>query len=277
MLRKNLQTHRNECPLELIPCSFSGLGCKTKVCRKDLKEHIDSSGLSHHMDLLAMSHMTMQAEHAALQIEHTTLNDVCTSLQKEYTTLQAEHQELLIEHTTLKGTCNSLRKDHVTLQTAHTSLQNACAFLDREQLALIADHNTLKGTCKSELAALQRSHGQLQNEYTALSAALEDDFMHSLQPTTKETAPVLTRAKLPETTSKLNTASSVTELPRQTQGSTSTLAIRNMSKEPLSNTSKQALGNTFYIPIGQDGINGNHKIVLRNITLKLEWEPGDLF
>ena len=146
VLRQDLQTHRNECPLELVPCSFSGLGCKTKVCRKDLKEHIDSSGLSHHMDLLAKSHMKMQAEHESLQIEHITL--------------QAEHQQLLIEHTTLKDTCNSLREDHVTLLTAYTSLQNSCTALKTEQSALLADHTTLKDTCiaaKDTCASLQKA------------------------------------------------------------------------------------------------------------------------
>ena len=132
VLRKDLQTHRNECPLELVPCSFSGLGCKTKVCRKDLKEHIDSSGMSHHMDLLAKSHMTMQAEYAMLQIEHATQNNVCTSLQEEYITLKAEHQQLLREHSTLKKTYNSGRKALVALK--------------QDQSALLADHIALKGT-----------------------------------------------------------------------------------------------------------------------------------
>ena len=302
VLRKDLQTHRNECPLELVPCSFSGLGCKTKVCRKDLKEHINSGGLSHHMDLLAMSHMTMQAKHAALQIEHTTLNRVCTSLQKEYITLQMKHQELLKEHTTLNDACtslqeeyitlqveqqellkehttlkdtyNSLKKDQVTLQTAHTSLQKNCAFLDREQLALIAEHDTLEGTCKSlqiELATLQRSQGQLQKEHSALIAALEEESVHPLQPTI---ASVLARAKLPD---KKNIKSSVTEPPRQTRGDTSKQTLQSTSTPTLGKTSKQTLGNTFYLPLEQDGIGGDHTVALNNTTLKLEWEPDDLF
>ena len=34
-----VETHRNKCPLEIVQCEYHNVGCKSKMCRKDLKEH----------------------------------------------------------------------------------------------------------------------------------------------------------------------------------------------------------------------------------------------
>ena len=78
---------------EIVPCSFSKLGCAAKVCRKDLERHCESN-LLQHVNLLAKSHKTLQTEHRALAAEHGTL-------QKEFKTLQPEHQKLLSQHKTV--------------------------------------------------------------------------------------------------------------------------------------------------------------------------------
>ena len=31
--------HRNKCPLEMVQCEYHNVGCKSKMCRKDLKQH----------------------------------------------------------------------------------------------------------------------------------------------------------------------------------------------------------------------------------------------
>ncbi|MCG8626699.1 MAG: hypothetical protein MJE68_32450, partial [Proteobacteria bacterium] len=37
--RCDLLMHQKKCPFEIIPCKYAGIGCKTKVLRKDMAEH----------------------------------------------------------------------------------------------------------------------------------------------------------------------------------------------------------------------------------------------
>ena len=66
VLRKDLESHREECPLEIVPCPFSELGCKVEVCRKDLEKHVELSALQH-MTILAKSHISLKKENEALK------------------------------------------------------------------------------------------------------------------------------------------------------------------------------------------------------------------
>ena len=97
VLRKNLEMHKEECPLETVSCSFSELGCKVKVQRKDLKAHVESSTLEH-MTTLAKSlqsdHMTLKADHMALKADHMTLKADHTMLKAKHAALKAENAKL---------------------------------------------------------------------------------------------------------------------------------------------------------------------------------------
>ena len=81
LTRKDLKPHCSTCPLVPIPCPFRGLGCKTMVCRKDLDKHIETS-TPQHMTVLAESHMTLQAEHAALQNKLKAIESVLSGYQR---------------------------------------------------------------------------------------------------------------------------------------------------------------------------------------------------
>ena len=81
--RKDLETHRDACPLEIVPCPYSELGCKVKVCRKDLEKHVESSALQH-MTELAKSHLSLKAEHAALKAENTALKKHLTEVDAKF-------------------------------------------------------------------------------------------------------------------------------------------------------------------------------------------------
>ncbi len=72
VVRQDLEAHRDTCPLQPVLCTFHELGCKTKLCRRDLEKHVATS-LVQHMSLLAKSHMILQAEHATLNADHATL------------------------------------------------------------------------------------------------------------------------------------------------------------------------------------------------------------
>ena len=34
-----LESHTSSCPLETVQCKYYNVGCKAKMCRKDLKQH----------------------------------------------------------------------------------------------------------------------------------------------------------------------------------------------------------------------------------------------
>ena len=87
LVHEDLWSHHSTCPLELVPCLFSGLGCKTTVYRKDMDNHIETS-TPQHMTMLVKSHTTLQAEHRALQTEHRALQTEHAELQTGHTALQ---------------------------------------------------------------------------------------------------------------------------------------------------------------------------------------------
>ena len=51
--RGSLEQHLNKCPLQQVECEFCHAGCKDKIQRKDLKEHIETN-LQKHLSLLSI-------------------------------------------------------------------------------------------------------------------------------------------------------------------------------------------------------------------------------
>ena len=45
--RCDIEKHRAECPLELVACGFTEIGCKVKTTRQDLKRHMEESQQEH--------------------------------------------------------------------------------------------------------------------------------------------------------------------------------------------------------------------------------------
>ena len=111
LTRKELESHRSTCPLEPVPCPFRGLGCKTKVCRKDLDKHIETS-TPQHMAMLAESHTVLQAEHTALQAGYAAIQAGHAKLQVEHAELQNELDatKSLLSHEQIMQIRNFLRK-----------------------------------------------------------------------------------------------------------------------------------------------------------------------
>ena len=83
VLRRNLVTHRETCPLEPVFCPFGEFGCESKVCRKDLAQHMEGSVLQHLADL-AKSHSILKAEHTKLGREHASLKEDCSHAKRAY-------------------------------------------------------------------------------------------------------------------------------------------------------------------------------------------------
>ena len=47
ILRKNMKAHRKVCPLEVIQCEFHGVGCETRLARRDFKKHHQEKVMEH--------------------------------------------------------------------------------------------------------------------------------------------------------------------------------------------------------------------------------------
>ena len=47
ILRKNMNTHRKVCPLEVIQCEFNGVGCEIRLARRDFKTHNQEKVMEH--------------------------------------------------------------------------------------------------------------------------------------------------------------------------------------------------------------------------------------
>ena len=66
-------------PLE--PCPFEEFGCESKVCLKDMDQHMKKSLIQHLTDL-AKSHSALKAEQAKLSREQASLKEDCSQLEK---------------------------------------------------------------------------------------------------------------------------------------------------------------------------------------------------
>ncbi len=80
MKRKDLPAHREQCPLEPVPCPFQEAGCETGPIRKDLEEHLTSHSQQH---LLLTFRRTCSQEQ-----EYTQLKKRCKKLEKKNSELE---------------------------------------------------------------------------------------------------------------------------------------------------------------------------------------------
>jgi ribosomal protein L29 len=152
--------------MELVPCSFSDLGCDIDVCRGELEKHVEM-GVARHMALLAKSHTKLQAERKVLskQAEFKT---------EELTTLKAEHRELKEEHAKLKADLVALRTQE---QAARAKQRADLVALQNEEVVvhakLRADLVTLKTQGQAERAKLKADHKKSDTSIADVSKRLE--------------------------------------------------------------------------------------------------------
>ena len=110
VLRKDLMTHRDTCPEEIMLCPYSELGCKIKVCCKDLEKHVESS-LLQHMTELVKSHLSLKAEHKKLKEEHMILKNDYTAFYSAHKDDHTQHERM--EHGMKPKKKSALRKKKV--------------------------------------------------------------------------------------------------------------------------------------------------------------------
>ena len=56
VLRENMEAHKAECPLEIIPCEYHEVGCKESMARKDKTEH-DKKKMEDHLCLMKSEYL----------------------------------------------------------------------------------------------------------------------------------------------------------------------------------------------------------------------------
>ncbi len=64
--RKQMATHREQCPLERVPCPFQEAGCKVKLVRRHLEKHV-SQETQHHLLLTYKAMCTLKQRCSELE------------------------------------------------------------------------------------------------------------------------------------------------------------------------------------------------------------------
>lgn len=80
--KRNLSQHRKKCPLELIECSYSNVGCHEKIHRKDYKSH-QTENMKKHLQLITESFSQLLVESERLKENNSRLKKENTEFEKK--------------------------------------------------------------------------------------------------------------------------------------------------------------------------------------------------
>ncbi len=284
IIPNDLQSHKSNCPNELVACTFHELGCKADICRKDMKKHLESTD---HMSMIAESYIVLKEEHKILQKNHTTLAESCAGLQNGHATLHDSHISLQREHAALQAEHRRFKEDRNTLHDSHISLQREHAELQAEHRRFKEDRNKLYAKC----TAIEQEFRALKIELTSSkSKAAKQTFLESsagesstsdlFTPACNDSTTDLNRVLLLESSTDSSTCSLLgddstadTDLLQATKS----LPATKMNNSIL-DTSKQDFGSNLFLKLLWDESTGYHHIVLAGRTkLTLEWVIDDLF
>ena len=102
--RKDLEKHKNVCPLESVLCPYQEVGCSEEMLRKEFTSHLESS-TKRHLDLAYTAYKNLKVSEQSLkltigtQIEHTrkTVPEAAATLERPtkilFGVFQMEQQE----------------------------------------------------------------------------------------------------------------------------------------------------------------------------------------
>lgn len=112
--RKTLNQHMQKCPLELVECSYSNVGCHERMYRKDYESHRTENS-EKHLQLITESFSQLSTESERLKQENSRLRKENTPYHKlrvENSKLKTEITELKTEVTELKTEITELKKSY---------------------------------------------------------------------------------------------------------------------------------------------------------------------
>lgn len=92
ILREDMETHKNECPLEMVWCRYHAIGCKVTIARKDLQKH-NQEKMEEHL-FLTMSELVTTKQ----QLVSTT--EVLSKVQEKLEVMETLNLEMKLQKTT---------------------------------------------------------------------------------------------------------------------------------------------------------------------------------
>ena len=115
--RKDMDTHRKECPLETVQCQYQCVGCDDVMVRKHQREH-NQENMEVHLALAVAELRATKKELVSVKTAKTQLAEVVYDLRKELTTTKhrssVAYAEVLI--TKCRLPCDELTKMLTSLQ-----------------------------------------------------------------------------------------------------------------------------------------------------------------
>ena len=172
--RKDLEAHKEVCPLEPVECPFSEAGCKQLLVRKDLDGHIQSSTQQHLLNLMATntdlmtSHKTLMRECKEFQILKSTGAGVASKLETLQSTVKDRSVATTLEQitTTLNQVSLRLEKegDQVVFQfsTNHNWISPVFKVNDIKMFIAMNSADSIEDNCTLSLIVL---NGELDGKH----------------------------------------------------------------------------------------------------------------
>ena len=84
--RGSLSSHLAVCPEEVVPCRYQSLGCKCKLPRKQMKQHLEDK--SSHLEIAMTTTSELVLEQHKLRGEYADLKNTICQLQKHMSLIQ---------------------------------------------------------------------------------------------------------------------------------------------------------------------------------------------
>ena len=109
ILRKNMKAHRKVCPLEIMQCEFHGVGCETRLARRDFKRHHRDKVMQHLLftksELISTKSKLTNAEKQLAATEKRLAENTDAALAKMEAKLQQKINEI---DSTMSKKCGEL-------------------------------------------------------------------------------------------------------------------------------------------------------------------------
>ena len=165
ILPKNLQAHKNECPLDLVACSFSEFGCIAKLQRKNMKQHVESTD---HTSMMAKSLVAFRERVKLLEQQNATLTESHQALQSKFSALVSLHFDLKDCHGLLQEEYQTLKMEHKQFKEEQAVLNET---LQRDLRALKAELNGSQKSMKESESA-SKPASEVANELSSEDLAI---------------------------------------------------------------------------------------------------------
>lgn len=163
VLRGEMETHRKECPLEVVNCEYYNVGCKERMMRKELAKH-ESEMVKNHLLLTKASLVeTLQSVEAKQQEQANQYLKEMQDLSKRTIKELTEKTENHLSLTTAKLNGQVDAKQQLYLKQRFEEIQDSTR---RTMQELIETVRSNFSTAIGQLVTNQQLQAKQQTEYT---------------------------------------------------------------------------------------------------------------